>query len=93
MIRTDFGEHDAEISRLARKFYFGETIDEEDLQQMINLNSDVQFWYGTDKLIHYLSPHVPVYHYILFFQDLFSFTINPNTLGKERDHNKDIFYS
>ena len=65
-----------------KTFYFGEEITEDDLKQFINLNSDVQFWFGTDKLINYLCPHVPVFHYILYFQDMFSFTINPNTLGK-----------
>ena len=79
---SDITTRDIEISRLARQFYFGEEITEDDLKQFINLNSDVQFWFGTDKLINYLSPHVPVFHYILYFQDMFSFTINPNTLGK-----------
>ena len=37
--------------------------------------------FGTDKLINYLCPHVPVFQYILHFQDMFSFTINPNILG------------
>ena len=40
--------------------------------------------YGTDKLINYLLPHdVPVYHYMMFFQDVWSFTINPNILGTD----------
>ena len=79
---------------MAREFYFGDTIDEDDLKQMINLNSDVQFYFGTDKLINYLLPHVPVYHYILFFQDLFSFTINPNILGTDLGvgHADDLAY-
>ena len=94
MIRSDFGECDVEVARLAREFYFGDTIDEDDLKQLINLNSDVQFYFGTDKLINYLQPHVPVYHYILFFQDLFSFTINPNILGTDLGvgHADDLAY-
>ena len=40
--------------------------------------------YGTDKLIHLLVPHVPaLFHYILYFQDMFSFALNPATLGEE----------
>merc|ERR1712170_308182 len=69
---SDITPRDIEISRLAREFYFGEEITEDDLKQFINLNSDVQFWFGTDKLINYLCPHVPVFHYILYFQDMFS---------------------
>ena len=30
--------------RMAREFYFGEEITEDDLKQFINLNTDVQFW-------------------------------------------------
>ena len=41
---SDFSECDIEVSRMAREFYFGESITEDDLQQFINLNSDVQFW-------------------------------------------------
>ena len=41
---SDFSDCDIEVSRMAREFYFGETITEDDLQQFINLNSDVQFW-------------------------------------------------
>ena len=48
---SDITECDIIISTLARQFYFGGTIDQDDLKQFINLNSDVQFWYGTDKLI------------------------------------------
>ena len=48
---SDITECDIMISTLARQFYFGDTIDQDDLKQFINLNSDVQFWYGTDKLI------------------------------------------
>ena len=32
------------ILRMARQFYFGEEINEDDLKQFINLNTDVQFW-------------------------------------------------
>ena len=39
--------------------------------------------YGTDKMIKYLSPHTPVFHYLMYFQDLFSFTTNPNVLGRD----------
>ena len=31
--------------RMAREFYFGEEITEDDLKQFINLNTDVQFWW------------------------------------------------
>ena len=41
---SDFSDCDIEVSRMAREFYFGEDITEDDLQQFINLNSDVQFW-------------------------------------------------
>ena len=41
---SDFSDCDIEVSRMAREFYFGESITEDDLQQFINLNSDVQFW-------------------------------------------------
>ena len=34
----------------------------------IDLDNQFQFWFGTDKMIKYLSPHIPVYHYILYFQ-------------------------
>ena len=38
--------------------------------------------YGTDKLIQLLVDQSPaVYHYILYFQDMFSFALNPATLG------------
>ena len=38
--------------------------------------------YGTDKLIQLVMEHSPaVYHYILYFQDRFSFALNPGTLG------------
>ena len=38
--------------------------------------------YGTDKLIQLLVEQSPaVYHYILYFQDMFSFALNPATLG------------
>ena len=32
------------VLRMARQFYFGEEITEDDLKQFINLNTDVQFW-------------------------------------------------
>ena len=32
------------LVRMAREFYFGEEINEDDLKQFINLNTDVQFW-------------------------------------------------
>jgi len=81
---SDAGPCDTQISRMAREFYFGEEINEDDLKQFINLNTDVQFWYGTDKLIKLLVPKVPaVFHYILYFQDMFSFALNPATLGSE----------
>jgi len=91
---SDITECDIIISTFARQFYFGDTIDQDDLKQFINLNSDVQFWYGTDKLIKLLSPHVSVFHYILFFQDLLSFTINPNVLGTDLGvgHADDLAY-
>ena len=39
--------------------------------------------YGTDKLIQLLVEQSPaVYHYILYFQDRFSFALNPGTLGR-----------
>ena len=41
---TDIRECDKDIARLARYFYFGDSINSEDLKQFINLNSDVQFW-------------------------------------------------
>ena len=34
-------------------------------------------------MIKYLAPHAPVYHYLMYFQDLFSFTTNPNVLGRD----------
>ena len=51
-----------------REFYFNGTIGPEDLKQFINLNSDVQFWFGTERMIEYLSPLTPVYHYLMYFQ-------------------------
>ena len=44
LMGADITDCDREISRLARQFYFGEDINEDDLKQFINLNSDVQFW-------------------------------------------------
>ena len=34
-------------------------------------------------MIKYLAPHITVYHYIMYFQDLFSFSTNPNVLGRK----------
>jgi len=92
--KSDFGACDVEVAKAARQFYFQDNITSEDLQQFINLNTDVQFWFGTDKMIKYLSPHTPVYQYILYFQDLFSISTNPNSLGRNLGvcHADDLFY-
>ena len=34
-------------------------------------------------MIQYLAPYTTVYHYLMFFQDLFSFSTNPNVLGRD----------
>ena len=81
--KSDYGPCDVHISQKARRFYFGGNITAEDLKQFINLNSDVQFWYGTHKMIQYLAPYTTVYHYLMYFQDLFSFSTNPNVLGRD----------
>ena len=44
--------------------------------------------YGTDMLINLVVEQVPaVFHYILYFQDMFSFALHPSTLGRHSDVN------
>jgi len=92
--KSDYGVCDVEVAKAARTFYFQDNITSEDLQGFINLNTDVQFWFGTDKMINYLIHHTPVYHYMLYFQDLFSISTNPNSLGRHLGvcHADDLFY-
>jgi hypothetical protein len=91
---TDFGDCDVEVATAAREFYFQGNITSEDLKQYINLWSDVEVWFGTEKMIQYLTGHVPLYHYILYFQDLFSITLDPNVLGRDLgvSHMDETFY-
>merc|ERR1719233_1432947 len=74
---------DEQYASMAKNFYFGDTLDSDDLLSYINFGSDVKFGFPTNMYIDYLagSP-VPVYNYIMTFQDNTSFSFAGYSVGK-----------
>ena len=74
---------DAKYANKAKSFYFGERLDSEDLLAYITFGSDVKFGFPTNKYIDYManSP-VPVYSFIMTFQDNTSFSFGVGSVGK-----------
>ena len=50
--------------------------------------------YGNEKMIDFLSPYSPTYHYLLYFQDSTSITFHPEVFGTDLgvSHAEDVFY-
>ena len=74
---------DEQYASKAKNFYFGETLNSDDLLSYINFGSDVKFGFPTNKYINFIADSpVPVYNYIMTFQDNTSFSFAAGSVGK-----------
>merc|ERR1712110_1305668 len=60
--KSDFGACDVEVAKAARHFYFQDNITSEDLQQFINLNTDVQDLFSISTNPNSLGRNLGVCH-------------------------------
>merc|ERR1712179_71859 len=74
---------DEKYASKAKNFYFGERLDSDDLLSYITFGSDVKFGFATNRYINYMTDSpVPVYNYIMSFQDNTSFSFGVGSVGK-----------
>merc|ERR1712142_2978 len=74
---------DKKYARQAKSFYFGDTLDSNDLLSYITFGSDAKFGFATNKYIDYMADSpVPVYNFIMSFQDNTSYSFGVGSVGK-----------
>merc|ERR1711892_105120 len=74
---------DVKYAKLAKTFYFGDTLDSDDLLSYVTMGSDIKFAYGTQEYMDYMrDSQVPVYNFRMSFQDNTSFSFATGTVGK-----------
>jgi len=59
----------AEYSQAAKQFYFGQTIEQDEVGSLVEMLTDVWLWRGIEVMADTLSQFVPVYQYIFSFED------------------------
>jgi len=73
---------DVQYADKAKHFYFGDTLDRDDLVAYLKFGSDSSFLYGMRKYMDYMSSSkVPIYNYRMSFQDNTSFSFTEGTVG------------
>ena len=73
---------DREIGKNAKDFYFEEKLDKDDLVAYLNFNFDTHFIYGNWRYMKSISnSQVPIFNYMMTFQDNTSFSFSPGTVG------------
>lgn len=91
---ADFNECDIPNARAALTEYFGEGFTAESLPDIVDFLTATWMGVGMDRIAGYLAPRVPVFQYLLTFQDNTSITAVPSAkgLGLGVAHVDDLFY-